>query len=119
MSNRELLDAILQRYRGGTQAQKDFVAECEHQMSVETEDGPAHQDVVSAFDDAYNFLECSEDRAGVKAAREALIEAGYYRVMTTQEIADTVTTRGTAWSFRLKGKPYIYDKSFDKWLEAP
>jgi len=45
----------------------------------------------------------------LKHARQILIKAGYYRVMSDREIANTTVSRGTVWDFKIGGVAYTCD----------
>lgn len=97
-----------------------FRDEIAHQMGVERE--YAYDEVAAAFDvedRAETWVD--EGHAGARsllvAARQALIDIGYYRAMPQQEIADTYTSNGRSpWAFRLFGLPYTSDDPAEIWM---
>jgi hypothetical protein len=108
---------ILVVLKSRSQAYKDEIT---HQLGVDRE--YAYDEVTAAFD--------AEDRAEtwvqegnvearplLKAARQALIDIGFYRSMPGQEIDNTYTsTGGSPWAFKLAGIPYTHDEPAEGWM---
>lgn len=100
-----------------SQAYKDEIA---HQMSVERE--YAYDEVAAAFDvEDRTETWVSEGSAGarslLKAARQTLIDIGFYRVMLQQEIDETFTSNGRLpCAFKMLGIPYINDDPAETWM---
>lgn len=51
------------------------------------------------------------------ACRSVLIDAGYYRPMSQEDIDSTLTSRGYPWDFKMKGIAYQGLESMQGWLE--
>lgn len=51
------------------------------------------------------------------ACRKVLIDAGFYRPMSQEEIDSTTTSRGYPWDFKMKGIAYRGSESMQGWLE--
>jgi hypothetical protein len=75
-------------------------------------------DEVSALLDIEDRNDCSDgDKSLLRTARRLLIAIGFYRPMTADEIANTYSTSGTAWAFKLAGIAYTSDYNNDDWFD--
>lgn len=128
MDRREMNALVLQR------ATRDPLRdEITHLLLVWGEDGDHHQrgyDAVCALLDAEQRFEAwlsdgmedpvqrREIRRGISQARRVLVEIGFYRVMTEDEISSTWVSGGRSpWDFRLDGVPYTSDETTHEWME--
>jgi hypothetical protein len=94
--------------------------ELEHYMWVDRdppEPGETPYDLADAFEDADDFGVNNQDTELIKICKLILIELGYYVPMSQKEISNTYVTKGTVWSFKMKGIPYKEVDSFGGWLE--
>ena len=115
MSNRDKLNVILTSYATGTQAQQRLYQECEYFRAIQTEDGPAHPDLAGALPDAERHADENADRAVLKAARKAQIEAGYFKPI---DVSDVQAIGGRRSWFKLGGVAYDWHTRWDRWLDA-
>jgi hypothetical protein len=89
-------------------------------MSVERE--YAYDEVAAAFDtedraETWVHEGHSGARSLLKAARQSLIDIGFYRPMPPQEIEETYTSHGRSpWTFKLFGIPYTHDDPAELWM---
>lgn len=119
MTNREKLNAILAAYAAGTPAQRRLHEECEHFRDLDCDDGPAHTDLAGALPDAERHADENEDKAVIKAARQAQIAAGYFRPIPAEDAASSRSTgRKRSW-FTLGGTAYDWHTQWDVWLTQP
>ncbi len=92
-----------------------------HLNSVDREDdddGEGVYDKVSALFDVYERAEQYSNRKLVSACRDILIEVGFYRVMSPEEIANTFFSHGPVWSFKRSGVAYTTDYKVHAWQFA-
>jgi len=99
---------------------REFLDEITHQMSVERE--YAYDEVAAAFDTedrAETWVGDGHARARflLKAARLALIDIGFYRQMSRDEIENTYTSNGRSpWAFKMDGIAYTHDDPAEPWM---
>lgn len=83
--------------------------EVEHFLRANTEEGEA-LDYYSAIDQAHDIAIDVNDRKVIKSVRLVLIALGVYRVITDEQIRNTVTIgNGPKFSFSLNKTKYIFE----------
>lgn len=102
---------------------REFLDEVENQLDIEREypyDAVcAALDVEDLAEDWLSKGSSSDVRALLRAAREALIAIGFYRVMPDDEIANTFTGSGRSpWAFKVKGVAYTSDHTIDEFFDG-
>ena len=89
-----------------------------HCDDIEREEDGVTFDELSAIFDVEERAEEWKNRGLLTACRRTLIAIGFYRVMTDHEVANTITTSGTVWAFKLDGVPYTSDFNQYAWMWA-
>jgi hypothetical protein len=114
LSRDQMKQVILQR------RSKAYIDEIAHQMGVDRE--YAYDEVAAAFDTedrAETWVQegHAEARSLLKVARQALIDIGFYRPMSRDEVENTYTSSGRSpWAFKISGIPYTNDDPAETWM---
>lgn len=117
MSNR---DRLLGRLRRGdlleiVQTEIDYYMAF-YRDSSEAEEAATWNET-HAFVDADARIDSEGTAAEKSAFRQILIDVGYYRLMTPEEITSTVRVgSGKPWSFKIRGIAYTSDHGLAYWL---
>lgn len=83
--------------------------EIEYRIELQKDEG--HKlDYYTALNDAEQMAEDYQDRALLTAARKALIKLGVYRAMTETQLANTFTSGGKNYAFKMDGKKYAFER---------
>lgn len=83
--------------------------EIEHFLSIDDDEDRPH-DYYDAIDQAYDLAIDVNDRKVIVPARRVLIAIGVYRIITEDEIANTVTLgRGKKYDFQHEGAKYVFE----------
>lgn len=97
----------------------NFQSEIAHRMGIE--DREYEYDELSAILDLEDRIEVAisdkdatkDDRSALRFARQTLIQIGYYRAMSDDEIENTWTSSGRSpWTFKLAGVAYTENEDF-------
>jgi hypothetical protein len=119
MSNRDTLLATIASL-GSKQLREELAARVE----IWAEDDPELHEPGETFDEADAFVdlddlaECEPNwRSFRSECRTILIAAGFYRVISEEEIARTYTSSGNAYAFKHRGAKYWADDAMCTWLE--
>jgi len=116
MNRATLLDLVqTQRLAGG-----EFDSEVEHHVNG-IDDREYAYDEVSALFDIYDLaVNETKDRHMIQLCRKLLIAAGFYRVMTQDEIDNTFRSNGgKVYDFVLAGLKYTTDETTEAWQWPP
>lgn len=110
-------------------ADPEFKSEIAHHMGIDREDddGITYDEVSALFDieqrcedwlaDATTATERKWPNHLLKIARAVMIEIGFYRVMSQDEIDNTYTSSGLKpWAFKLNGSAYTTDEIHEEWM---
>lgn len=108
--DRSLINAQIEAF-----SDPEFRSELAHHLSIEEREYA--YDAISALYDIEDRAETGlRERPSVeeaktlrrllRIAREALIGIGVYRAMTEEDIANTYSSSGSKWAFRLNGTAY-------------
>lgn len=100
-------------------AQKELAAEIDHWLNLDRE---YEYDVVSAIFDietrAEEWVADGDNRHKplLDEVRKILIEIGFYRPMTQEEIENTYVSNGhSPWNFKLNEVAYTADETVEEW----
>ena len=97
---------------------KEFQSEIGHYMSID--DREYAYDEVSALFDLHNAAEDFHDRDMLRVTQRLLIEIGFFRVMTQEEIDSTIRSDGRKpWDFKHMKIAYTSDYSADSFGMFP
>ncbi len=102
-------------------------ANLEHYLTTQQEgedwvEGTSQLDYCDAVFQCEQFAEEAGSRgesALLRALREFLIEAGFYRIMPQEEIDRTYVSGGKKWNFKLRGVAYTADYPYCAVTERP
>jgi hypothetical protein len=115
MSNRELLISRITTKK----IPSKLKLELQHYMEVdrdEPEEGDAPYDIANAFFDAMDFAEDNQDTGLERICKLILIDVGFYKPMSQQDINNSYVTSGRVWDFKMNGIPYRGTDSIEQWL---
>lgn len=113
MTRKEMIAAINAQAKGFVREEIDF------QLSL---DRDYDYDELDALFDTEDRAEDFKERGLLTDCRRLLIEVGFYRVMSEDEILNTVVSSGTRWDFKMGGVAYTADDSrhvFEDKLKKP
>ena len=86
---------------------KGLSDEIEHFLFID-DDEERDRDVYDALEQAHDLAVEHSDRKMMKAARLVLIELGYFRTISEDELRRTQTLGGKKFDFTLKGQKYVW-----------
>lgn len=82
-------------------------------------------DIEDRYESALSYLNYEprsevekEWRHLLNEARSILIELGFYRVLTQEEIDNTWSSSGARWAFKRKGVAYDSDSTAEEWFDG-
>lgn len=97
-------------------ADLEFQSEVRHYVNDIGDREYAYDEVSALFDIEMSAQEPGGDKRLLKIARTMLIEVGYYRAMSAEEIANTYVSPGISkWQFKLHGLAYRTDETTEEW----
>ena len=97
---------------------KDFQEEVNYHMTID--DREYEYDELSALFDIKNAADIAGDTQMKRISRKLLLDIGFYRIMTQEEIDGTIRSDGrVAWEFKHLGVPYTSDYTEEEWQWPP